>query len=139
MYSNAEKLATVVAYWARPAISQVATTKLVQLPLMQSAQASLMASGMVGSGYSLASDIQPFVEPIINSLVTPILNRYFEGIPDEAIPKTARAIVDKMKQQRTFSILDGLITFEEADILELDALLSKNLPVETDTNYQLVK
>ena len=98
-----------------------------------------MASGMVGSGYSLASDIQPFVEPIINSLVTPMLNRYFEGIPDEAIPKTARAIVDKMKQQRTFSILDGLITFEEADILELDALLSKNLPVETDTNYQLVK
>ncbi len=139
MYSNAEKLATVVAYWARPAISQVATTKLVQLPLMQSAQASLMASGVVGSGYSLASDIQPFVEPIINSLVTPMLNRYFEGIPDEAIPKTARAIVDKMKQQRTFSILDGLITFEEADILELDALLSKNLPVETDTNYQLVK
>lgn len=139
MYSNAEKLATVVAYWARPAISQVATTKLVQLPLMQSAQASLIASGMVGSGYSLASDIQPFVEPIINSLVTPMLNRYFEGIPDEAIPKTARAIVDKMKQQRTFSILDGLITFEEADILELDALLSKNLPVETDTNYQLVK
>lgn len=139
MYSNAEKLATVVAYWARPAISQVATTKLVQLPLMQSAQASLMASGMVGSGYSLASDIQPFVEPIINSLVTPMLNRYFEGIPDEAIPKTARAIVDKMKQQRAFSILDGLITFEEADILELDALLSKNLPVETDTNYQLVK
>ena len=65
MYSNAEKLATVVAYWARPAISQVATTKLVQLPLMQSAQASLMASGMVGSGYSLASDIQPFVEPIV--------------------------------------------------------------------------
>ena len=139
MYSNAEKLATVVAYWARPAISQVATTKLVQLPVMQSAQASLIASGMVGSGYSLASDIQPFVEPIINSLVTPMLNRYFEGIPDEAIPKTARAIVDKMKQQRTFSILDGLITFEEADILELDALLSKNLPVETDTNYQLVK
>nr|DAH54432.1 MAG TPA: hypothetical protein [Caudoviricetes sp.] len=139
MYSNAEKLATVVAYWARPAISQVATTKLLQLPVMQSAQASLMASGMVGSGYSLASDIQPFVEPIINSLVTPMLNRYFEGIPDEAIPKTARAIVDKMKQQRTFSILDGLITFEEADILELDALLSKNLPVETDTNYQLVK
>lgn len=139
MYSNAEKLATVVAYWARPAISQVATTKLLQLPVMQSAQASLMASGMVGSGYSLALDIQPFVEPIINSLVTPMLNRYFEGIPDEAIPKTARAIVDKMKQQRTFSILDGLITFEEADILELDALLSKNLPVETDTNYQLVK
>ena len=139
MYSNAEKLATVVAYWARPAISQVATTKLLQLPVMQSAQASLMASGMVGSGYSLASDIQPCVEPIINSLVTPMLNRYFEGIPDEAIPKTARAIVDKMKQQRTFSILDGLITFEEADILELDALLSKNLPVETDTNYQLVK
>ena len=139
MYSNAEKLATVVAYWARPAISQVATTKLLQLPVMQSAQASLMASGMVGSGYRLASDIQPFVEPIINSLVTPMLNRYFEGIPDEAIPKTARAIVDKMKQQRTFSILDGLITFEEADILELDALLSKNLPVETDTNYQLVK
>lgn len=139
MYSNAEKLATVVAYWARPAISQVATTKLLQLPVMQSAQASLMASGMVGSGYSLASDIQPFVEPIINSLVTPMLNRYFEGIPDDAIPKTARAIVDKMKQQRTFSILDGLITFEEADILELDALLSKNLPVETDTNYQLVK
>ena len=139
MYSNAEKLAPVVAYWARPAISQVATTKLVQLPLMQSAQASLIASGMVGSGYSLASDIQPFVEPIINSLVTPMLNRYYEGIPDEAIPKTARAIVDKMKQQRTFSILDGLITFEEADILELDALLSKNLPVETDTNYQLVK
>lgn len=139
MYSNAEKLATVVAYWARPAISQVATTKLMQLPMMQSAQASLMGSGIVGSGYNLAMDIQPFVEPLINSLITPMLNRYFEGMPDEAIPKTARAIVDKMKQQRTFSILDGLIMFEEADILELDALLAKNLPVENETNYQLIK
>lgn len=139
MYSNAEKLATVVAYWARPAISQVATTKLMQLPMMQSAQASLMGSGIVGNGYSLATDIQPFIEPIVNNLITPMLSRYFEGIPDEAIPKTARAIVDKMKQQRTFSILDGLITFEEADILELDALLAKNLPVENDTTYQIIK
>lgn len=139
MYSNAEKLASVVAYWSRPAISRIVTTKLMQLPFMQSAQATLTSSGIVGSGYNLASDIQPYIEPMINSLVTPMLSRYFEGIPDEAIPKTARAIVDRMKQQRTFSVLDGLITFEEADIMELDALLTKNLPVENETSYQLIK
>lgn len=139
MYTNAEKLASVVSYWAKPAISQIATSKLMQIPFMQSAQASLMASGLVGDGYQLSSDIEPFIAPIVDNMVTPLLTRYISGIPDDAIPSTAKAIVQQMLQQQTLTILDGLVTFDADDILELSDLLDKNLPVTTEAKYELIK
>lgn len=141
MISNADKLASVLAYWAKPAIAQIATSKLMGLPIMQSAEATLVASGLVGDGYNLADDIGPFVAPVVDGLITPILSKYLSGVPDEAIPATANAIVEQMVASKTLTILDGLITFDEADINELADLLCKNLPISSHQGeqYELIK
>ncbi len=137
-YSNAQKLAAVVSEWARPAISQIASSRLVRLPFIQSLQTAIQGSGMVGEGYNIANDLEPMMQPIVNSLITPMLTQYISSIPDENIPQMARSLVDKMKQQGTFSILDGLVTFEPQDIAELDQLLMKNIPVEHTEGYQVI-
>lgn len=137
-FSNSQKLASVLSEWARPAIAQIASTKLMGMPFMQSLQATIVGSGLVGANYNLASDVNPMIQPIINSLITPMLAKYFSNVPDEAIPSTARAIVNQMIAQGTFSILDGLVTFDPEDIAELDSLLSKNLPIEDTESYQVI-
>lgn len=137
-YTNSQKLAAVLSEWARPAISQIASSKLAELPFMKSLQATIQGFGIAGNGYNIMSDINPFIQPVINSLITPFMEKYFRNIPDEAIPKTAKAIVGQMLQQGSVSLLDGLIVLEEADILELDELLNKNLPVEETEGYQVI-
>lgn len=137
-FSNSQKLAAVVSEWVRPAISQIASSKLMTIPFMQSLQCTIGGSGLVGNNYKLESDIQPFIQPIINSLITPIMAKHFANIPDSAIPTTARAIVNQMIQQGTYSILDGLVTFESDDILELDSLITKNLPIESEETYKVI-
>lgn len=137
-FTNSQKLAAVLSEWARPAISQIASSKLMTIPFMQSLQCTIGGSGLVGNNYRLESDVQPLIQPIVNSLITPLMAKYFANIPDEAIPATARAIVNQMLQQGTYSILDGLITFESDDILELDSLIAKNLPIESEETYQVI-
>lgn len=137
-FSNSQKLAAVLSEWARPAISQIASSKLMGLSFMQSLQSTIGGSGLVGPNYNLANDIAPLIQPIVNTLITPVLAKSFANVPDEAIPQTARAIVNQMKQQGTFTILDGLVTFDMDDINELDSLLLHNLPVEETEQYQVI-
>lgn len=98
-----------------------------------------MSSGLVGQGYSLAEDIKPLMRPVVDALIEPMLAQYMGNIPDEAIPQVARNIVDKIKEDGgTLSVFDGLLTFEEADITELDELLQKNLPIEAADRYTVI-
>lgn len=139
MWTNAQKLAAVVTEWARPAVLQIASGKLTQLPMFNSLQGVMMSSGLVGQGYSLAEDIKPLMRPVVDALIEPTLAQYMGNIPDEAIPQVARNIVDKIKADGgTLSVFDGLLTFEEADITELDELLQKNLPIEAADRYTVI-
>lgn len=137
-YSNSQRLAAVLSEWARPVIAQLASQKLMKIPFLQSLQATIGGSGMVGQEYSLSEDLQPFILPVVNSLITPIMEHYLNGVPDAAIPAMAKAIVKQMAMSGTYSILDGLITFEQQDILELSSLLDKNLPVIESEEYEVI-
>lgn len=138
-FTNAQKLAAVVTEWARPAISSIAGTKVLELPFMRSLQAAICGSGLVGENYSLGTDIQPLIMPVVNSIFCPMVESAVSNIPDHAIPAMARNIVHKMKNNGSFSILDGLVTFETSDIERLEDLLRKNLPVEEGAKYQVIK
>lgn len=137
-YTNSQKLAAVLSEWARPAISQIASSKIAELPFMMSLQSTIDGLGIVGNGYSIVSDISPFIQPVIDSMITPMMERYFKNIPDEAIPKTARAIVEQMKTQKNVSLLNGLLVLEPSDVEELEKLLAKNLPITDDESYKVI-
>lgn len=136
-FKNSQILAVVVSEWARPAISQIATGKLMHLPMLQSMQATIASLGLVSGDYALQKDIEPLIQPVVNSLVTPILAKYFGQIPEESIPQMAHDIVEKVRYNGPLSVLEGMVTFDEEDLDELADLLQKNLPVETTETYQI--
>lgn len=136
-YKNSQILAAVVSEWARPAISQIAAGNLMRLPMLQSLQATIGSLGIVSGNYALQKDIEPLIQPIINSLITPMLARYFGQIPEESIPQMAHDIVEKMCANGSMSVLEGMVTFEEEDLAELADLLDKNLPVGQTQDYQV--
>ena len=136
-YSNSQILAAVVSEWARPAISQIAASKAMRLPMLQSLQASIGSLGLVSGEYNLQKDIEPLILPVVNSLITPVLARYFGQIPEESIPQMAHDIVEKVRYNGPLSVLEGVITFDEEDLDELADLLQKNLPVENAAPYQV--
>lgn len=136
-YSNSQILAAVVSEWARPAILQIAAGNIMRLPMLQSLQATIGSLGLVSGAYNLQKDIEPLIQPIVNSLITPMLARYFGQIPDESIPQMAHDIVEKVRYNGPLSILEGVVTFDEEDLDELAELLQKNLPVESMDHYQV--
>ena len=136
-YKNSQILAAVVSEWARPAISQIAAGNLMRLPMLQSLQATISSLGIVSGSYALQKDIEPLIQPIVNSLITPMLARYFGQIPEESIPQMAHDIVEKMRNNGQVSVLEGMVTFDEEDITELSDLLDKNLPVGQTPGYQV--
>lgn len=136
-YTNSQILAAVVSEWARPAISQIAASNLMRLPMLQSLQATIGSMGLVSGNYSLQADMEPMIQPIVNALVTPMLCKYFGNIPGESIPQMAHDVVDQLRFKGSLSILEGMITFDEDDLDELADLLQKNLPVESSTGYQV--
>lgn len=136
-YRNSQILAAVVSEWARPAISQIAAGNLMRLPMLQSLQATISSLGIVSGSYALQKDIEPLIQPIVNSLITPMLARYFGQIPEESIPQMAHDIVEKMRDNGPVSVLEGIVTFDEEDITELSDLLDKNLPVGQTPGYQV--
>ena len=136
-YKNSQILAAVVSEWARPAISQIAAGNLMRLPMLQSLQATISSLGIVSGSYALQKDIEPLIQPIVNSLITPMLARYFGQIPEESIPQMAHDIVEKMRNNGPVSVLEGMVTFDEEDITELSDLLDKNLPVGQEPGYQV--
>ena len=136
-YKNSQILAAVVSEWARPAISQIAAGNLMRMPMLQSLQATISSLGIVSGSYALQKDIEPLIQPIVNSLITPMLARYFGQIPEESIPQMAHDIVEKMRGNGPVSVLEGMVTFDEEDISELSDLLDKNLPVGQTPGYQV--
>lgn len=136
-YKNSQILAAVVSEWARPAISQIAAGNLMRLPMLQSLQATISSLGIVSGSYAIQKDIEPLIQPIVNSLITPMLARYFGQIPEESIPQMAHDIVEKMRNNGPVSVLEGMVTFDEEDITELSDLLDKNLPVGQTPGYQV--
>ena len=109
----------------------------MHLPMLQSMQATIASLGLVSGDYALQKDIEPLIQPVVNSLVTPILAKYFGQIPEESIPQMAHDIVEKVRYNGPLSVLEGMVTFDEEDLDELADLLQKNLPVETTETYQI--
>lgn len=138
-FTNAQKLAAIVSEWARPAISQVASSKISSFGWMKSLQGSIMSLGLTGSSYNIVNDIQPLVDPVLKAMIEPLLTEQFSKIPDAAIPHIARNIVERLGENGSISLLDGLVVLEKADMEELKGLVEKNLPYGNVEHYNIVR
>ncbi len=134
MFSNAQKLAAVLNKWAQPAIQGLIGQRLGQLPFMANIDAKLRSTGWVSPMWSLSSEISPLLDGLSSSLVEPMLSRYLQGIPDEAIPGLAHKVVEDAIKNGGLSLFEGKIEFELEDLEELKMLLRYNLPAQEKTN-----
>lgn len=137
-WSNAQKLAAVVSFWARPALTQLATSRLSSLPMMQSLQQSIVASGLVSQAYNISADLMPIMAPVINNLLQPYLERQLAQLPDESIPALARDVLAEAEKKGSMNIMDGFLTLEAQDIQELRQLVEKNLPMADRQGYEVI-
>lgn len=137
-WSNAQKLAAVVSFWARPALTQLATSRLSSLPMMQSLQQSIVASGLVSQAYNISADLMPIMAPVVNNLMQPYLEKQLAQLPDESIPALARDVLAEAEKKGSMSIMDGFLTLEAQDIQELRQLVEKNLPMAEGQGYEVI-
>ena len=139
MYSNAQKLAAVLNKWAQPAIQGLLGTRLGQLPFIANIDAKLRSTGWVSPMWSISKEISPLIDGLSSSLVEPMLARYLQGIPDEAIPELAHKVVEDAIRNGGLSLFEGKVEFETDDLEELRTLLRYNLPVPEKTgSYEVL-
>lgn len=139
MYSNAQKLAAVLNKWAQPAIQGLLGTRLGQLPFITNIDAKLRSTGWVSPMWSISKEISPLLDGLSSSLVEPMLARYLQGIPDEAIPELAHKVVEDAIRNGGLSLFEGKVEFETDDLEELRTLLRYNLPVPEKTgSYEVL-
>ena len=139
MYSNAQKLAAVLNKWAQPAIQGLLGTRLGQLPFIANIDAKLRSTGWVSPMWSISKEISSLLDGLSSSLVEPMLARYLQGIPDEAIPELAHKVVEDAIRNGGLSLFEGKVEFETDDLEELRTLLRYNLPVPEKTgSYEVL-
>ncbi|MCQ2257618.1 MAG: hypothetical protein MJZ41_06440 [Bacteroidaceae bacterium] len=137
-YSNAQKLASVVSYWARPFAAEIAASSLCKLDVVKAIENGIIRTGLVSESYDITSDIRPLINPVFDALSIPLLEQYFAQVPDEALPQLANNLVSEMQAIGQYSIFNGNITFSKSEIDELAALIKKNLPIKKVEHYEVV-
>lgn len=139
MISNSKKLAAVLNKWVQPAIQSLAGTKLMGLPFMANLEAKIKSTGWVSPMWNLSKELSPLMSGISSKLVEPLLERYLQGVPDEAIPQLAHSIVNNALKEGNLSLLEGNVVFEREDLEELSNLLRYNLPIEEEATYEVLE
>lgn len=136
-YSNRQILAAVLNKWAQPAIQQLAASKMSTLPMVANIEEKLRATGWVSRMWRLGDELSPLMGGISSSLVEPMILRYLQGLPDEALPELAHNIVNDAIKNGGLSLFEGAIELDVEDLQELQMLLRYNLPIEERDRYEV--
>lgn len=138
MYSNREILSAVLVKWAQPAIAEFVGGKMGTIPFVANIETKLRSTGWVSPMWSLGAEVSPLIGNVAAPIIEPMLSKYLEGIPDEAIPQMAHSIVENAVKQGSLSLFEGKIEFEREDLEELLTLLRYNLPYKKAEGYQVL-
>lgn len=138
MFSNRQKLAAVLNKWAQPAIQGLVGNRMSQLPFIANIEQKIKSIGWVSPMWTLGGEIAPLFSGLSSSLVEHFIAQYLQGIPDEAIPQMAHAIVQDAIKNGGLNLFEGNVVFELEDLKELEKLLRYNLPITESRNYQVV-
>lgn len=137
MFSNREILAAVLAQWVQPAIQDIASGKLMQMPFLANIEAKIKSTGWVSPMWNMGNEIAPLLGGVSNIIIEPILSGYLQGVPDNAIPSLAHTIVDNAIANNGISLFEGNIVLEKGDLEELKNLLRYNLPITEENRYKV--
>ena len=136
-YTNAQILAAVLARWGQPAIEQLTSGKLDNLPWMQAVSNKVRSMGWVSQNWSLSKELSPLMSSITEALIVPVIERYLQGMPDASLPSIAHSLVDAALVNGSLSLFEGNVVFEKEDLDELKNYLNWNLPLGESPVYEV--
>lgn len=136
-YTNSQILSAVLNRWLQPVVQQLAGQKLSSIPLFSGIENKIRSTGWVRPDWSMAAELAPFMTTMTGTMIEPLINSYLSKVPDEAIPQMAHAIADQAITNGGWSLFDGNLTFDKADMEELKKLLDYNLPLQKAEHYEV--
>lgn len=136
-YTNSQILSAVLNKWLQPVVLQLSQAKMASFPFVQAIENKVKNIGFVSPNWSLTKELAPMIEPITNSIVQPMLNRYLANVPDDAIPAMAHGIIDKALANGKLELMEGKLIFDKDDLTELKKLLDYNLPLGQTEAYNV--
>ena len=134
-YTNAQILAAVLTKWGQPAIEQLTSGRLDNLPWMQAITNKVRSTGWVSQSWSLGRELAPMMGSMTEAIVTPMIERYLSSMPDGSIPVIAHKFVDAAIENDGLTLFDGNVTFDKDDLTELKHYLEWNLPLGASPAY----
>ena len=136
-YTNAQILAAVLTKWGQPAIEQLTSGRLDNLPWMQAITNKVRSTGWVSQSWSLGRELAPVMGSMTEAIVTPMIERYLSSMPDGSIPVIAHKFVDAAIDNDGLTLFDGNVTFDKDDLTELKHYLEWNLPLDASPVYEV--
>ena len=136
-YTNAQILAAVLTKWGQPAIEQLTSGRLDNLPWMQAITSKVRSTGWVSQSWSLGRELAPMMGSMTEAIVTPMIERYLSSMPDGSIPVIAHKFVDAAIENDGLTLFDGNVTFDKDDLTELKHYLEWNLPLGESPSYEV--
>lgn len=136
-YTNAQILAAVLTKWGQPAIEQLTSGRLDNLPWMQAITNKVRSTGWVSQSWSLGRELAPVMGSMTEAIVTPMIERYLSSMPDDSIPVIAHKFVDAAIENDGLTLFDGNVTFDKDDLTELKHYLEWNLPLGASPAYEV--
>lgn len=137
MWNNRQILAAVLNKWVQPAIQGLIGNKMSKLPFLSGVENKIKAMGWVSPMWNLGNEISPLFNGLSSSLVEPLISKYLQDIPDEAIPQLAHNIVNDAIKNGGLTLFEGNVVFELEDLEELQKLLRYNLPISVTEHYEV--
>ena len=90
--SNIDKVSSAISEWA----FNIASSALPQIKISPNSTVGHLM-GMLGADplhYSIWNELGFLAEPLIQTMVTPAVNKMLAGIPDDQVPELAMKFVD---------------------------------------------
>ena len=123
-------LSQTLSEWA----FKVARTLLpqVQIPIGGKLGGFMQILGVNPSTYNIWNELGFLAEPVIQTMVTPAIQRLMQGIPDEQVGELALKYVDAFIEQakKKGSVNLFGVELEKDDLTELRSLLESRLNAE---------
>ena len=97
----------------------------------------MKSTGWVSQNWSLGKEIAPLLGEMTEAIVAPMIERYLQGLPDNAVPQVAHTFVDNAIKNGGLILFDGNVVFEVEDLKELKGYLNWNLPLDKSSVYEV--
>ena len=123
--SNVDKISLALSEW----VFNVAKSVLPKINIPTESAIGKFMYGILGvnpASYNVWNELGFLAEPMIQTMVTPLVGRYMQGIPDEQIKdiaiKFADAFIDQAREKGSVNLF-GLQMGEDA-FVDLKAILT---------------